>query len=276
MTVSLPPNPFRYRGYYYDTETGLYYLQSRYYNPEWGRFISADVPETLFDIGYFDNVNLFLYCGNNPIMYYDPEGYSRRLTLQQYFNSIYGEFTQPYSANIRVVVKDNTVTIHARLNPSGIYGRGRAGKDSINGRYYSALIQAAIREYWSGTFTHDGITFTLKTIVSYSRSNGIKTNLYNSFGISNVRWPLFGWSRSNYGTMNLYIGDSRGKPKVAYTVSQFKWVVAHEFGHLLGIRDNYSSKNKVTSIFNVFGTKVQAVDIVKVLRAFYTNKVQGW
>ena len=35
-------NPFRYRGYYYDVETGLYYLQSRYYNPEWGRFINAD------------------------------------------------------------------------------------------------------------------------------------------------------------------------------------------------------------------------------------------
>ena len=36
-------NPFRYRGYYYDTETGLYYLNSRYYSPEFGRFISADV-----------------------------------------------------------------------------------------------------------------------------------------------------------------------------------------------------------------------------------------
>jgi len=35
-------NPYRYRGYRYDTETGLYYLQSRYYNPEWGRFINAD------------------------------------------------------------------------------------------------------------------------------------------------------------------------------------------------------------------------------------------
>jgi RHS repeat-associated protein len=36
-------NPLRYRGYVYDRETGLYYLQSRYYNPEWGRFINADV-----------------------------------------------------------------------------------------------------------------------------------------------------------------------------------------------------------------------------------------
>lgn len=36
-------NPFRYRGYVYDEETGLYYLRSRYYNPEWKRFLNADV-----------------------------------------------------------------------------------------------------------------------------------------------------------------------------------------------------------------------------------------
>lgn len=65
-------NPFRYRGYYYDTETSLYYLQTRYYNPSWGRFISAD--------GYInaDNdilgFNMFTYCGNNPVMGYDPTG----------------------------------------------------------------------------------------------------------------------------------------------------------------------------------------------------------
>ncbi len=66
-------NPLRYRGYYYDAETGYYYLQSRYYNPEWGRFISADS----FD--YIDNTarfgfNAYIYCTNNPIMFVDPTG----------------------------------------------------------------------------------------------------------------------------------------------------------------------------------------------------------
>lgn len=66
-------NPFRYRGYYYDSETGLYYLNSRYYNPEIGRFINAD--------GYISTgqntlgQNMFAYALNNPMRYFDLMGY---------------------------------------------------------------------------------------------------------------------------------------------------------------------------------------------------------
>ena len=65
-------NPFRYRGYYYDTETELYYLNSRYYNPEWGRFINADgiIGQSQKQLSY----NLYLYVSNNPINYGDLTG----------------------------------------------------------------------------------------------------------------------------------------------------------------------------------------------------------
>ena len=65
-------NSFRYRGYYYDSETGYYYLQTRYYNPEWGRFLNADgyINANGDILGY----NMFAYCGNNPVMGYDPTG----------------------------------------------------------------------------------------------------------------------------------------------------------------------------------------------------------
>lgn len=65
-------NPIRYRGYYYDTESGLFYLQSRYYNPTIGRFLNADV---YCDTGAsFLGTNMFAYCYNNPVMYSDPTG----------------------------------------------------------------------------------------------------------------------------------------------------------------------------------------------------------
>ena len=65
-------SPFRYRGYWYDEETGLYYLNSRYYNPEWGRFLNADVYVCTGSglLGY----NMFAYCRNNPVTLVDPNG----------------------------------------------------------------------------------------------------------------------------------------------------------------------------------------------------------
>ena len=66
-------NPFRYRGYYYDVETGLYYLQTRYYEPRAGRFLNADSVDYIApDI--IGGLNLYAYCNNNPVMYSDPEG----------------------------------------------------------------------------------------------------------------------------------------------------------------------------------------------------------
>ena len=68
-------NPIRYRGYYYDTETGFYSLQSRYYDPEICRFINADNPETTTaDFENFAQYNLFVYCFNNPVKLFDETG----------------------------------------------------------------------------------------------------------------------------------------------------------------------------------------------------------
>ena len=66
-------NPIRYRGYYYDTETRLYYLQSRYYDATLCRFLNRD------NVNYLEpesihGLNLYAYCNNNPIMFADPSG----------------------------------------------------------------------------------------------------------------------------------------------------------------------------------------------------------
>ncbi|WFF71985.1 DNRLRE domain-containing protein [Proteiniclasticum sp. QWL-01] len=67
-------NPYRYRAYHYDTQTGLYYLQSRYYNPESGRFINADRAEIVNDHHEELSKNLFTYCSNNPVNNFDNTG----------------------------------------------------------------------------------------------------------------------------------------------------------------------------------------------------------
>lgn len=66
-------NPLRYRGYYYDTETGFYYLQSRYYDPATRRFINADVYNST-DSSDAVSCNMFAYCGNNPTSRSDETG----------------------------------------------------------------------------------------------------------------------------------------------------------------------------------------------------------
>lgn len=75
-------NPFRYRGYYYDAESGLFYVGSRYYDPEIGRFIS---PDEQINNDHILGANLYAYCYNNPVMLSDPDG---RTPIQAVFATI--------------------------------------------------------------------------------------------------------------------------------------------------------------------------------------------
>ena len=67
-------NPYRFKGYYYDDETRMYYLKSSYYQPEICRFISADTIEVLDCQGDLNDKNLYAYCDNNPVMRVDTGG----------------------------------------------------------------------------------------------------------------------------------------------------------------------------------------------------------
>ena len=77
-------NPFRYRGYVYDEETGLYYLRSRYYNPEWARFLNADVL-----LGSQSSLlhNVYAYCTNSPIVKIDENGCMGKYSLLSTFGT---------------------------------------------------------------------------------------------------------------------------------------------------------------------------------------------
>ena len=82
-------NPFRYRGYYYDKDLDIYYLNSRYYDQYVGRFISADAYVSTGQgfVGY----NMYAYCNNNPVMLVDPHGtYAASISYNIYGSAIGG------------------------------------------------------------------------------------------------------------------------------------------------------------------------------------------
>ena len=91
--AALALNPFRYRGYVYDFETGFYYLQSRYYDPETGRFILADSYVSTGQ-GFVGN-NMFAYCLNDPIDYSDNFG-SRAVPCTRF---VTGGYPNPFTSD---------------------------------------------------------------------------------------------------------------------------------------------------------------------------------
>ena len=93
-------NPLRYRGYVYDNETQLYYLQSRYYDPELCRFISAD--SYLVAGNILQGTNMFTYCLNNPVRYSDPSGYLTGEQINKYLPVI-SVMLEPYLSGPELV-----------------------------------------------------------------------------------------------------------------------------------------------------------------------------
>ena len=81
-------NPFRYRGYYYDEEIGLYYLQSRYYDAGVGRFVNADSADVLFAMNDTSAYNLYNYCDNDPTVRQDHSGFLASILINAAFAAV--------------------------------------------------------------------------------------------------------------------------------------------------------------------------------------------
>ena len=108
-------NPYRYRSYYYDEEIGMYYLQSRYYDPIVSRFINADDPRTVLSSQIIIEYNEFCYCNNNNINGADFLGYSFTGDFWRYVNSLPIVAVSRYVAGF---LWDNKQGIwYSRMNP---------------------------------------------------------------------------------------------------------------------------------------------------------------
>ena len=138
-------NPIRYRGYYFDEDTGLYYLQSRYYDPQVGRFINAD---GVTDGGAgIKGVNLDLYSANNPILYLDPTG---KWIIKDAIKKIAKKYMKPgiYAAKKAFAAIGGTLSIglNVSFSPSfwnynlqGAVSIDQEGNTALQGTYASGL-----------------------------------------------------------------------------------------------------------------------------------------
>ena len=127
-------NSIRYRGYYYDVETGLYYVSSRYYDAEIGRWINAD-SQLNVDAGTL-GTNLFVYCLNDPVNQVDPLGTASYKNSYTFVKSANGE--DYYSVTTTINIAWTKLTYKYRITASGII---RFDFDDNN--YWSVLWRGA-------------------------------------------------------------------------------------------------------------------------------------
>ena len=155
-------NPFRYRGYYYDEETGFYYLQTRYYDPITCRFLNAD---GLLDNGSgMHGLNLYIYCNNNPVNLVDPSGQSALDSLLVLAGALAGASVGALSASTSSAQK-------------GAYAGTATALSATNKKSYSTPDDAA-RGFAEENYSASRYIRHEYGAVIYSASSGGKTTYH--------------------------------------------------------------------------------------------------
>ena len=216
-------NPFRYKGYYYDQESAMYYCHTRYYVPEWGRWLNVDNPIFL-DATHSLTLNSFVYCDNNPIANIDPSGAFWFTCLTTLVGAVVGAA----SSVITSLIKKEEITLKKVIGGAvagavtGFVLGITKGAAIAAASYSAAAAESVFYEVWdyaSGDkdLNAENIKLSLVNVVTDTLVNGTINYISNSVAAN------IGPIRTNAGwfvpqSITSYFTKSFGQKMIAQTI----------------------------------------------------------
>ncbi len=214
-------NPFRYRGYYYDADLGLYYLQSRYYDSTVGRFINAD--GTLNGNGDITGFNMFAYCSNNPVMFADQSGCGLWEDIKSFFGGLWGKAQNKYNEFVKGRKKLPYKTANEAAIASGKTLNELTQKD--NNEHGQGIVYNSKTKTYGLTDVIDGshssvnfdscingnLDYKLVAIVhSHPYCNGHEGNVFSNVIIDDNGFSYGDWVVASSNDLDVYLAAPNG------------------------------------------------------------------
>ena len=252
-------NPFRYRGYYYDTETGLYYLNSRYYDPQTGRFINAD-DISMLDVGkdVINGLNLYVYCLLNPINTSDDNG-----DLPKWLKWLSG---------ICIII----IAVAVSVATAGI---GTAITGALGGGLGASILGGAVGGAISGAIASFGISLGIQGI-----SNGFNNINWVNIGLSTLTGFVSGAILGGIGgaikyfssTTKLYRAVSNAEYNSIKSTGKFSLKAGafegKQFGFSLNEVRNYANLPFNNGVYSkIVGIRVPKIQLNSIMQKTITD-----
>ncbi len=213
-------NPFRYRGYIYDSETGMYYLRSRYYNPEIGRFLNEDgaiIPGLL-------STNLFAYCSNNPLSRVDTSGYG----WNEFWQSVGNWFSDlgnrigdelKYQTKIKTEVNIRMAkSLDEKLLQAGNWIKKKASDvGNALGSWWNGSAKPWIKQAWEDTGN-----FVKNVLSAQQQADILSAQMTYNAGMKICNWAVdaYRWTTASVdNTLHVLSGIMGGTGVIATVVS---------------------------------------------------------
>ena len=210
-------NPFRYRGYIYDSETGMYYLRSRYYNPEIGRFLNEDgaiIPGLL-------STNLFAYCSNNPLSRVDTSGYG----WNEFWQSVGNWFSDlgnrigdelKYQTKIKTEVNIRMAkSLDEKLLQAGNWIKKKASDvGNALGSWWNGSAKPWIKQAWEDTGN-----FVKNVLSAQQQADILSAQMTYNAGVKAYKWLSANWQNVVNVTLGgISVGSGGASILAAYGV----------------------------------------------------------